>query len=93
MSNFIMSVRKRELVYRPIPWVAVARAQSVIDKISAEPAVFMVYPNMLRCRQCGTYWVADTPLNTDIKDVTCSNCYSDQVFMSSVKIQLFEERP
>jgi Zn finger protein HypA/HybF involved in hydrogenase expression len=88
-----MPVRKRESVYRPIPWVPVARAQSVIDQISAEPAVFLVYPNMLRCRRCGTYWVADKPLNTDIKDVTCSNCYSDQVFMSSVKIQLFEERP
>lgn len=85
--------RKRKFVYRPIPWVAVARAQSVINQISEEPAVFMVYPNMLRCRQCGTYWAADIPLSTDIKDVTCSNCYSDQVCMSSVKIQLFEERP
>lgn len=83
----------RESVYRPIPYVPVARAQSVIDQISAEPAVFMVYPNMLRCRQCGTYWAACTPLNTDIEEVTCSNCYSDQVFMSSVKIQLFEEKP
>ena len=88
-----MPVRKRDSVYRLIQWVPVARAQSVINQFAAEPSVFMVYPNMLRCRQCGTYWVVDTPLNTDLKDVTCSNCYSDQVFMSSVKIQLFEERP
>lgn len=86
-------MRDGSMIYRPITWVHIARAQGVIDQISAEPAVFLVYPNMLRCRRCGTYWVADSPLNTDIKDVTCSNCYSDQVFMSSVKIQLFEERP
>ena len=77
-------------VYRPIPWVHVADAQSVIDKISAEPSVFLVYPNMLRCHRCGTYWAADTPLSIELKNVTCSNCYSDAVFMSSVKIQRFE---
>ena len=86
-------IRKGKFVYRPIPWVAVARAQIVINQISEEPAVFMVYPNMFRCRRCRAYWAADTPLSTDVKDVTCSNCYSDQVFMSSVKIQLFEETP
>lgn len=78
-------------VYRPIPWVHVAKAQEVINQIWTEAAVFMVQPNMLRCRRCGTYWAADTPMNIELKDVTCSNCYSEDVFLSSVKITKFGE--
>lgn len=70
--------------------VHVAKAQPIIDSIAAGPAVFMVYPHIFHCRRCGLTWKADVPMNTDLKDVTCSNCYGDAVFMSSVKIQRFE---
>ena len=70
--------------------IHVSRAQAELNRISDEPDVFLVYPHLLHCHGCGTSWIADAPLNTDLSGVTCSNCYGEDVFLRTVKIQRLE---
>ena len=45
-------------------------------------------PYRFRCHRCGQVWsAADMFSGFDVAKVTCSNCYSDNVSMTAIKIQ------
>jgi Zn finger protein HypA/HybF involved in hydrogenase expression len=46
-------------------------------------------PLEFRCSDCRLRWEADT--FTDVRTVVCSNCYSDKVRMTAIRIEVRDD--
>ncbi len=60
-----------------------------IDKLTKDSGAFLVSPWGFLCIDCQTEW-GDTAISvsTDIRTVSCSNCYSDRVVLTAVRLTI-----
>lgn len=52
-----------------------------------------VRPWKFECRSCHTEWGGHTiSVGTDLKQVSCSTCYGDNVVMTLIKVTVLEDK-
>lgn len=61
------------------------RLGKLADSFHADSAT----PWAFRCQRCKLEW-SDPPYTGDWTGITCSNCYSERVILSSVRLDFFD---
>lgn len=50
------------------------------------PGWFGIDPETVRCGDCGCKW--DTSSLAQVETVSCSNCYSDNVWLTALRVEM-----
>lgn len=74
----------------PVGANGTAEPTSAISRLADQrhPGWFGVEPETARCMDCGLAWSPSIPCGLDLKSVSCSNCYSDNVMLVAIRVEM-----